>query len=68
MSFAKLLAGLVALVNRLFQNQRDNALRKDGARKADLASRAKIDEVRKEARKVRNRPRSRSKPDILKRL
>ena len=68
MSWAKLLAGLVSLFNRFFQNQRDNELRKDGAREADLARRDKIDAVEKEAKKVRRRPVSRSKPDVLERL
>ena len=68
MSWGKLLAGLVSLFNRFFQNQRDNELRKDGARKVDLAMRDKIDAIETEAKKIRSKPGSRSKPDVLKRM
>jgi len=68
MSWAKLLAGLVALVNRLFQNQHENELRKAGAREAELAIREKTDAVENEAKKIRSQPGSRSKPDVLGRM
>jgi len=57
--WAKLLAGLVNLANILFGNQRDNELRKDGARKVDVAQRDKTDEIRKESKAFRRE----SKPD-----
>lgn len=68
MSWTKLLAGLVSLVNRIFQTNRDNELRKDGARKAQLERRETLDEVRRQAAEVRRKPRPRSKPDTLERM
>ncbi len=68
MDFAKLLAGLVFLFNHIFKNQNENELRKEGARKADLAGRNKIDEVRDEAEKIRRNSIPGSKSDIIKRL
>lgn len=68
MSFAKLLAGLVSLLNHIFKTQRENEFRKDGARKTDLAQRDKIDEVRSEAKKIRRNSSPGSKSDIIKRL
>ena len=68
MGWAKFFAGAISLLNRFFKNQRDNELRKDGARQVDLALRQKNDDIKKAARKVRRKPASGSKSDILKRL
>jgi len=50
----KIISGIVSAFNMIMGNQRDNELRKDGARKADLAQRDKADEIRKESKKFRN--------------
>jgi len=52
----KILSGLVGIFDKMFGNQRDNELREDGARKADLAQRDKADEIRKDAKEFRNQP------------
>ena len=55
----KIVAGIVGVLDKIFGNQRDNELRKVGARKADLAQRDKTDEIRKESKAFRRE----SKPD-----
>ena len=64
----KIVAGLVGIFDKIFGNQRDNELRKDGARKADLAQRDKVDETRKDAKKHRRDNKSVTKSDAAARL
>ncbi len=68
MGFIKAFTAFFGAINKWLQNQRDNELRKDGARKTDLAQRDKQDEVRKEAKKFRREPKPVTKSDAGDRL
>jgi len=64
----KIVAGLVGIFDKMFGNQRDNELRKDGGRKVDLAQRDKTDEIRKDADEFRKKPKPDTKSGAADRL
>lgn len=61
-------AKLFSLLDGLSQSQRDNELRKDGARQADIAQREAMDDVRREAEDYRDRDKPTDPDDVLDRL
>lgn len=68
MGWIKAIGAFFGAINKLLQNQRDNELRKDGARETDLAGRDKQDEVRKDAKKFRKEPKPDTKSGAADRL
>ena len=66
--WAKILQYGLGIVDKLLGNQRDNELRKDGARKGDLAQRDKTDEIRKESKVFRRKPKPDTKSGAADRL